>query len=121
MTALHGCPQPGFTYLERGPRCRICKPWPGCIEGTPILGEVAPHLWGSHPEMHPIVLEREGEGGGPWGLNSETINLGGKSGGYTSMGLSFWPPSKCLLPSVLGLGPEEWALLYSFSSHLTLA
>lgn len=40
---------------------------------------------GSHSEMHPIVLEREGEGGGPWGLNSETINLGGKSRDHTSM------------------------------------
>lgn len=36
-------------------------------------------------------------------------------------GLCFWPPSKRLLPSVLGLGLEERALLYSFSSYLTLA
>lgn len=75
---------------------------------------------GSHPEMHPIVLERGGEGGGPRGLNSETINLSVKSR-VTPVWACFWPPSKCLLPSVLGLGLEERALLYSFSSYLTLA
>lgn len=75
--------------------------------------------------MNPMVLEGEGEGTGPWGLNSETMNLAGKTRGYASMVLFFQPPSKCVFPSVSGCGlvsiphPGEWALLYSFSLHLT--
>lgn len=34
-------------------------------------------------------------------------------------GLCFWPPSKRLLPSVLGLGLEERALLYIHFLHIS--
>lgn len=78
---------------------------------------------GSHPEMHPIVLEREGEGGGPWGLNSETKKPGWKVKGpyqYRPVFLATkqTPPPFSFRPRPRRMGI---AIFIFFTSHSGLA